>query len=135
MSLGKINLITPPDKLFNMNLGYLLVKPSLYVKQQFQLILSQNIEEINVFIYDDDEQDIDWLLSVANQCDVTIIDIDNCDLITEKFITYLLAQPNTHYITSDDITPYGLINKNRIYDLEWIVKQIHDNEEDDLEDE
>jgi hypothetical protein len=135
MSLGKINLITPPDKLFNLNMGYLLVKPSLYVKQQFQLILSQNIEEINVFIYDDDEQDIDWLLSVANQCDVTIIDIDNCDMITEKFITYLLAQPNTHYITNDDITPYGLINKNRIYDLEWIVKQIHDNEEDDLEDE
>jgi len=135
MSLGKINLITPPDKLFNLNMGYLLVKPSLYVKQQFQLILSQNIEEINVFIYDDDEQDIDWLLSVANQCDVTIIDIDNCDVITEKFITYLLAQPNTHYITTDDLTPYGLINKNRIYDLEWIVKQIKDQEEDDLEDE
>jgi len=135
MSLGKINLITPPDKLFNLNMGYLLVKPSLYVKQQFQLILSQNIEEINVFIYDDDEQDIDWLLSVANQCDVTIIDIDNCDDITQKFVTYLLAQPNTHYITNDEFTPYGLINKNRIYDLDWIVKQIHDNEEDDLEDE
>lgn len=135
MSLGKINLITPPDKLFNLNMGYLLVKPSLYVKQQFQLILSQNIEEINVFIYDDDEQDIDWLLSVANQCDVTIIDIDNCDSITQKFVTYLLAQPNTHYITNDEFTPYGLINKNRIYDLDWIVKQIHDNEEDDLEDE
>jgi hypothetical protein len=103
-------------------------------KEEIEKFL-QNIEEINVFIYDDDEQDIDWLLSVANQCDVTIIDIDNCDSITEKFITYLLAQPNTHYITSDDITPYGLINKNRIYDLEWIVKQIHDNEEDDLEDE
>lgn len=116
-------------------MGYLLVKPSLYVKQQFQLILSQNIEEINVFIYDDDEQDIDWLLSVANQCDVTIIDIDNCDMITQKFVTYLLAQPNTHYITNDEFTPYGLINKNRIYDLDWIVKQIHDNEEDDLEDE
>jgi hypothetical protein len=135
MNLGKINLITPPDKLFNLNMGYLLVKPSLYVKQQFQLILSQNIEEINVFMYDDDEQDIDWLLSVANQCDVTIIDIDNCDSITQKFVTYLLAHPNTHYITNDEFTPYGLINKNRIYDLDWIVKQIHDNEEDDLEDE
>ena len=135
MSLGKNNLITPPDKLFNLNMGYLLVKPSLYVKQQFQLILSQNMEEINVFIYDDDEMDIDWLLSVANQCDVTIIDIDNCDSITQKFVTYLLAQPNTHYITNDEFTPYGLINKNRIYDLDWIVKQIHDNEEDDLEDE
>lgn len=134
MSLGKINVITPPDKLFNLNMGYLLVKPSLHVKQQFQTILSQNVEEINVFIYDDDEFDIDWLLSVANQCDVTIIDIDNCDQITHSFVTYLLAQPNTHYITNDEITPYGLINKNRIYNLDGIVEQMmNNNEEDDLD--
>lgn len=133
MSLGKINLITPPDKLFNLNMGYLLVKPSLYVKQQFQAILSQNVQEINVFIYDENEHDIDWLLSVANQCDVTIIDVDNCDPITQKFITYLLAQPNTHYITNDELTPYGLINKNRIYDLEAIVRQVQDAGEEDLD--
>lgn len=133
MSLGKINLITPPDKLFNLNMGYLLVKPSLYVKQQFQTILSHNIEEINVFIYDDTEHDIDWLLSVANQCDVTIIDIDNCDPTTKLFITYLLAQPNTHYITNDEITPYGLISKNRIYDLDWIVAQVTDDDGEDEE--
>jgi len=133
MSLGKINLITPPDKLFNLNMGYLLVKPSLYVKQQFQTILSHNIEEINVFIYDDSEHDIDWLLSVANQCDVTIIDVDNCDPTTKLFITYLLAQPNTHYITNDEITPYGLISKNRIYNLDWIVAQVTGEEEGDDE--
>ena len=131
MSLGKINVITPPDKLSNLNMGYLLVKPSLYVKQQFQTILSQNIDEINVFIYDDNEHDIDWLLSVANQCDVTIIDVDNCDPTTKLFITYLLAQPNTHYITNDELTPYGLINKNRIYNLDWIVQQINDNNEEE----
>jgi hypothetical protein len=135
MSLGKINLITPPDKLFNMNLGYLLVKPSLYVKQQFQTILSHIMEEINVFVYDDNEQDIDWLLSVANQCDVIIIDVDNCDMITHKFVTYLLAQPNTHYITNDEITPYGLINKNRIYDLDWIVQQVKNEDNEDEADE
>jgi hypothetical protein len=134
MNLGKINLITPPDKLFNMNLGYLLIKPSLHVKQQFQTILSHNIEEINVFMYDDTEHDIDWLLSVSNQCDVTIIDVDNCDPTTKLFITYLLAQPNTHYITNDEITPYGLISKNRIYNLDWIVAQVT-GQEDDEEDE
>jgi len=128
MSLGKINLITPPDKLFNLNMGYLLIKPSLYVKQQFQTILSHNIEEINVFIYDDNEHDVDWLLSVANQCDITIIDIDNCDPTTKLFVTYLLAQPNTHYITNDEITPYGLISKNRIYNLDWIVAQVTDDD-------
>lgn len=135
MSLGKINVITPPDKLFNLNMGYLLVKPSLYVKQQFQTILSHNIDEINVFIYDDNEHDIDWLLSVANQCDVTIIDVDNCDPTTKLFITYLLAQPNTHYITNDELTPYRLINKNRIYDLDWIVQQLNDNNNEEDENE
>ena len=103
------------------------------MKQQFQTILSHNIEEINVFIYDDNEHDVDWLLSVANQCDITIIDIDNCDPTTKLFVTYLLAQPNTHYITNDEITPYGLISKNRIYDLDWIVAQVTDDDGEDEE--
>ena len=70
MSIGKINLITPPDRLFNSNLSYLLVKPSTHVKQQFQAILSQNFDEVNVFIFDDNETDISWLLSTAVQSDV-----------------------------------------------------------------
>lgn len=136
MNLGKINVITPPDKLFNLNLSYLLVKPSLNVKQQFQTILSHNIDELNVFIFDEDETDISWLLSVAMQADITIIDIDNCDPTTKLFATFLLAQPNTHYITSDEITPYGLISKNRIYNLDAIVAQlVGDDESDDEEEE
>jgi len=136
MNLGKINVITPPDKLFNLNLSYLLVKPSLNVKQQFQTILSHNIDELNVFIYDENETDISWLLSVAMQADITIVDIDNCDPTTKLFTTFLLAQPNTHYITSDEITPYGLISKNRIYNLDAIVAQLTDNDElDDDEEE
>ena len=136
MNLGKINVITPPDKLFNLNLSYLLVKPSLNVKQQFQTILSHNIDELNVFIYDENETDISWLLSVAMQADITIIDVDNCDPTTKLFATFLLAQPNTHYITSDEITPYGLISKNRIYNLDAIVAQLTGDEElDDDEEE
>jgi len=131
MNLGNITLITPPDKLFNLNLSYLLVKPSNHVKEQFQAILSQSIDDLNVFIYDTEDTDTGWLLSVAQQADVTIIDIDNCDVITQKFVTFMLAQPNTHYITNDELTPYGLISKNRIYNLDWIVEQMSNQEEDD----
>jgi len=134
MNLGKINLITPPDKLFNLNLSYLLVKPSVNVKQQFQTILSHNIEELNVFIYDDNETDISWLLSVSQQADITVIDIDNCDPTTKLFITFLLAQPNTHYITNDELTPYGLISKNRIWNLDAVVAAFTGEEEDNEED-
>lgn len=135
MNLGKINLITPPDKLFNNNLGYLLVKPSNHVKQQFQAILSQNFEEVNVFVFDENEHDIGWLLATAVQSDVIIIDVDNCDPITQKFVTFMLSLPNTHYITNDEITPYGLISKNRIYNLDWIAEQLTDEEDGDEGDE
>lgn len=131
MNLGKINLITPPDKLFNLNMSYLLVKPSVNVKKQFQTILSHNVEELNVFIYDENDNDISWLLSVAMQTDVTVIDIDNCDATTKLFVAFLLAQPNTHYITNDEITPYGLISKNRIYNLDSIIASLQNLEEDD----
>lgn len=135
MNLGKINLITPPDKLFNNNMGYLLVKPSNHVKQQFQAILSQNFEEVNVFVFDENEHDIGWLLSTAVQSDVIIIDIDNCDPVTQKFVTFMLSLPNTHYITNDEITPYGLISKNRIYNLDWIAEQLTENEDDEGDEE
>ena len=133
MNLGKITLITPPDKLFNINLSYLLVKSSNYIKQQFQTILSQSIDDLNIFIYDEQDDDMGWLLSVALQADCIIIDVDNCDPITTKFIALMLSQPNTYYITKDDTTPYNLISKNRIYNLDWIVEQIK-NQEDDEED-
>ena len=135
MNLGKITLITPPDKLFNMNLSYLLVKPSNVVKQQFQTILSKSIDDLNVFIYDNEETDIGWMLSVSQQVDVVIIDIDNCDPITKQFVTFLLAQPNAHYITCDETTPYNLISKNRIWDLDFIVEQLTNPEDDEESDE
>jgi hypothetical protein len=134
MNLGKITVITPPDKLFNLNLSYLLVKPSTLVKQQFQTILSKSIDDLNVFIYDNTEDDIGWMLSVAQQVDVVIIDVDSCDPVTKSFVTFLLAQPNSHYITLDETTPYNLISKNRIWDLDFIIEQLTNPEEEDEED-
>jgi hypothetical protein len=131
MNLGKITVITPPDKLFNLNLSYLLVKPSTIVKQQFQTILSKSIDDLNVFIYDNTEDDIGWMLSVAQQVDVVIVDVDSCDPVTKSFVTFLLAQPNTHYITLDETTPYNLISKNRIWDLDFIIEQLTNPEEDE----
>jgi hypothetical protein len=133
MNLGKINLITPPDSLFNANITYLLVKPSTKLKVQFQTLLSVIDEEINVYIYDTEEVDIAWMLNAANNSDIIIIDIDNCDSITKNFISVLLANTNAFYMTADDITPWGLLSKNRIYNLDWLVEQINQAKKD-LED-
>jgi hypothetical protein len=47
----------------------------------------------------------------------------------------MIAQPNAHYITNDEITPYNLISKNRIYNLDQLVEQLQDDEEEDDESE
>lgn len=131
MNLGKITVITPPDKFFNLNFSYLLVKPSAHVAQQLQTILSQEEDDLNVFVYDTNENDIEWLLGVSYQASVIIIDVDNCDPVTKTFVTFLLSLPNTFYITNDEITPYHLISKNRIYDLDGIVDQIQQEDDND----
>jgi len=129
MNLGKINLITPPDTLFNLNPGYLLVKPSTKVKMQFQTLLSACPDDINVYIYDTDEVDIAWMLNAANNSDFVIIDIDNCDEITKNFVSFILAQPNAYYMTNDELTPWNLISRNRIFNLDWILEAFKDKEE------
>jgi hypothetical protein len=134
MNLGKINLITPPDNLFNLNPGYLLVKPSTKLKIQFQTILSAIDDEINVYVYDTDEIDIAWMLNAANNVDVIIIDIDNCDPVTKNFVSILLANANAFYMTEDEITPWGLISRNRIYNLDWIIEAIKSSQDDSEED-
>jgi hypothetical protein len=133
MNLGKITVITPPDKLFNLAFAYLLLKPSVEVKQQFQTILSHVQDDLNVFIFDDEDIDLGWLLSVALQVDIVIVDIDNCDPTTHKFITFMLAQPNAHYITKDNTTPYNLISKNRIFDLNQIIENIKQESDEDTD--
>lgn len=134
MNFGKINLITPPDTLFNNNPGYLLIKPSTKLKVQFQTILSSIDIDVNVYVYDTDEADIAWMLNAANNADFIIIDIDNCDSVTKNFVSLLLTNSSTYYMTSDEITPWNLISRNRIYNLDWILEAIKNSEEEDEED-
>ena len=133
MNLGKINLITPPDMMFNLADSFLLIKPSLAVKQQFQSMLSQLDSDINVFIFDENDHDIEWMLSVAQQVDTVVIDLDNCDQLTKQFATVIMVQTNVYYFTNDTYTPYTLINRNRIYDFNWVRPEDDDEEIEDDE--
>ena len=133
MNLGKINLITPPDMMFNLADSFLLIKPSLAVKQQFQSMLSQLDSDINVFIFDENDHDIEWMLSVAQQVDTVVIDLDNCDQLTKQFATVIMVQTNVYYFTNDTYTPYNLINRNRIYDFNWVRPEDDDEEIEDDE--
>ena len=98
-------------------------------------ILSSIDIDINVYVYDTDEADIAWMLNAANNADFIIIDIDNCDSITKNFVSLLLTNSNTYYMTSDEITPWSLISRNRIYNLDWILEAIKTIEDEEDEDE
>lgn len=131
MSGTKINLITPPDRLYNSNLSFLLVKPSTKIKMQFQSTLSKIGEDVNVYVFDDVETDINWLLSVSQSVDKIVVDIDNCDALTKLFVSLILTQPNAFYYTTDELTPWNLISRNRMYNLDWILEILDKDDEDE----
>ena len=137
---GKVNIISPPDNLFNQSPGYLLVRPTKVMMLEFQQILSDGQDDVNIFVFDETENDISWLLSVSHQVGFIIINIDNCDDKVRPFISLMLMHPNSCYISSNDDTPWELINRNRIYDVNDIFEYINsyddnDDENDDDDDE
>lgn len=130
-TIGNITLITHPDRFFNLDSSYLLVNPSTEVMQQFQEIVCEFEENLNVFVYDTVTHDLEWLLGVACQVDIVIVDIDNCTPDTKAFVSFILTHPNAFYITTDEVTPYNLISKNRIYDLGCITDPDEDYDEEE----
>ncbi len=119
--MNDVTIITPPDVLFNDCYAILLINPNAQIRSRVQEILSEINFPVNVFLYDSNESnDIQWLIAILKQADVTILDIDSCDYDLKFFVTYFISNPKTFYLTNDNVTPYTLISKNRIYDLSWI---------------
>lgn len=138
MAQGKLHLITPPDNLFNFNPSYLLVKPSSAIKMQVKNFLSASDEDINVYVFDEEDTDVQWMLACSRMSDIIIIDVDHCDEITKNFISFMLIHPRSFYITNDDDSPWNLISRNRIYEIADIVEHLQTpdtdfDEEDDEE--
>jgi len=119
---NKIVLITPPDKLFNQNASCLLIYPSESVRKETQEILASSKNGQNIYIYNVDEEniDVDWLLSVAKMSDLVILDLDNCTPHVRALASYLVSLPHTYWLTSDDWMLYNKLSPNRIYGLDVI---------------
>lgn len=123
--MNDITVITSPDMLYNNAFGILLVCPSVNIRNVIHDMLVDSNIPINIFLYDEYTDDIEWLLIAAKQAEVIILDIDNINHPTQNFVSYLLGANNTFYLTSDNIIPYNLINKNRIYDLKWLENIVY----------
>ena len=120
-----LNLITPPDKLFNNNKSYLLMNPSDIVKEQFNEMAKQLGENLNVYLFDAETPDVGWLLDIVNQVDTIILDIDNTRNEYQWLIGYLLSFDKTFYLTKAEEMSYNVINTRRIYDVRQIAEENH----------
>lgn len=121
--MSKINIITAPDILYNQNKSFLLIFPTVEIRNQFQKFLEQCQQPLNVYLYAPqtvEEKDISWLLAISKIADYTILNLDNTDPEEKKFSSYLISLPNTFYLTKDEYTPYNKLSLNKIYDLDWL---------------
>ena len=114
-----INLITPPDILYNKTLSILLIHPSKVIKEQINDVLKDVNQDINIYLHETDEEH-EWVLNLHRMCDFVIIDIDNCTPLTKDAISYFISFPNTFWLTNGDNMYYNSISNKRIYNLDWI---------------
>jgi len=123
MSKPILNLITSPDKLFNDNSSLLLVNPSDSLKENFNYLAGQFNSNVNLYLYENKEEELGWLLEVAQSVDNIVLDIDNTK-ISPWIIGYLLGFDKTFYLTNTPEFMYNVINNNRIYELKQFMEGV-----------
>lgn len=119
--MTKINLITPPDKLYNDSTSILLMYPGGALQNSLQYEILPNItDSLNLYYYDKglyDKEEVDWLLTVFNMCDICIIDIDRCEPFIKDILGYFICKSKTYWLTNAEKSVYNHLSNNRIYDL------------------
>jgi len=123
MSEPVLNLITSPDKLFNDNQSLLLVNPSDSIKENFNHYAQQFENDVNLYLYENSETDLRWLLEVVETVDHIILDIDNTK-VSPWIIGHLLGFGKTFYLTNTPESVYNVINNNRIYELKQFIEGV-----------
>jgi phosphoribulokinase len=123
--VNKINLITPPDKLYNDNLNILLIHPSLEIQNDLQNQILPSLDtSINIYFYDKKiyiKEDVDWLLSVFHLSNIALIDLDNLPSHVKDLASYFIAKSKTYWLTNSVDNVYNHLSPNRIYNLSFLL--------------
>ena len=123
--MKNINIITPPDKLFNDAVQVLLVYPTTDLKNAIQDKLVDIEDDINIYVYDKENystEDIDWLLTIFKMSDIAIIDVDNVQSHARDLLSYMIAKPKTFWLTKGENRVYNKLSNNKIEDFEFLSK-------------
>lgn len=124
--MPNIAVITPPDRLHNLDPSILLIYPSDDVKQAFQTQVQDWDTNFNLYLYTQEstEHDLDWLLTQVKTCDITIFDIDNSTTQVRDLASYIVANSNTYWLTNAPEPVYNKLSIKRVYDLSFLTEGI-----------
>tara|TARA_B100000780_G_scaffold263511_1_gene217443 strand:+ start:773 stop:1168 length:396 start_codon:yes stop_codon:yes gene_type:complete len=123
--LKDINIITPPDWIFNDAVQVLLVFPSEELQTSVQEHLVDIEDDINIYVYDKEvysDNDTDWLLTVFKMSDITIIDVDMVKPYLRDLLSYMIAKPKTYWLTKGENRVYNKLSNNRFNDFKFLSK-------------
>lgn len=124
-----ILIITPPDKIFNQSKNCCLIYPDSGTKQKIQNIVARSNESQNIYVYEREDQnhDIDWLLTAVNISSIVIINLDECALEIKKLASYIISLPQTFWMTNSENTVFSKLSPNKVYNLDSIEHLIGGN--------
>ena len=122
--MSKINIVTPPDLLFNDSLQLLLVHPSEQLQNDLQdTFLAKTNADVNLYVYNKSvkvTEEVEWLLSIFKQCNVAILDIDNSTAWVRDLASYMIAKNKTYWLTNGHDSVYNSLSNNRVYNLDFL---------------
>lgn len=113
----QIKIITPPDIIFNQDTSLLLICPGDDLSLNLNNFLAELDKSLNIYLFDNSQTDIQWLLTVAKMSDYNLVDIDNLSLKVNHFLSYILSLSNTYYKCSHEMANWELLNKNKFFDF------------------
>ena len=119
--MSDITLITPPDHIYSDAYSFLLIYPSKETKDEFNDILAQSDISYNVYLYEPEEPDPEWLLACANRVDCIILDVDNSNTEISNILGYLIAKPKTYWLTKGGHLYYNKLSNKQVYNLDFIL--------------
>jgi hypothetical protein len=89
------NFITPPDFVNEPLHTVLLIDPTWQELESIAVLCKTSGTDFNVYVYDDTMNDIDWLLSAAQQADTIIVNTTPTACSPTK--DRLIDLPRTYY--------------------------------------
>jgi hypothetical protein len=112
--VNKVILVTYPDYHHDKSKKVLLINTTSNEQEEVNSWLLVNDIEITIYMYNNEDQ-IEWLLNVANQAETLYINVDNTTDLSYHYISYLVSLTNN--VWNSTKLDYSIINKGKVSNI------------------